>query len=156
MSVSSGIKCDKEVVEAFSKLRHKKLRYVTYRIRSGPKSKLIAQDKIGERDSTFTDFLKDLPKNVPRYCVFDFSYLTGVGQEHRDRMMFIYWCPFSSASLETKTLYSASKPAILSTLKSSQELLDIEITDLEDLNEEFLTGLVTPYREKTYNEIKVV
>jgi len=146
MSISSGLLCEDVVADTYGKVLKKQLRYVVYLIRKTPSKKVITVDRTGERNSTFEDFKLDLPKDKSRYGVFDFSYVTDTN-EKRSRMMFLYWSP-DGASVELKTLYSASKAIVLSALQCPLEVRSIELTDREYLTEKYLIEEVKPRREK--------
>ena len=151
MSAASNVKCHQEVLESFEKLHDKRqYRYIIYRLRPGAKSMTINLDKTGDRDSTFSNFVQDLPKDEPRFAVYDCSYITS-DWEKRDRILFVFWSPFKESRVTAKTLYSSSKHMILSTLRKVQLLSQIEITDRADLVESILLEAVQPVREKIRN-----
>jgi cofilin len=52
----------------------------------------IQIDVLGARDATHDDLIQALPKNEPRYVIYDFAYTT---RDERDveQLIFIFWCP---------------------------------------------------------------
>lgn len=150
MSSSSGIRCASDIIEFIKDIHNQKFRYVTFRIRRGPKSKLISVDKKGEREKTFVEFVKDLPLREPRYAVYDFTYKLPSG-ETRNSMLLIFWSPFQAAAIEAKTLYSSSKSNMWKVANSVIEMKNVEITEPSELTEDQLLNVLKPKREKTAN-----
>ena len=150
MSSSSGIRCASDIIEFIKDIHNQKFRYVTFRIRRGPKSKLISVDKKGEREKTFVEFVKDLPLREPRYAVYDFTYKLPSG-ETRNSMLLIFWSPFQAAEIEAKTLYSSSKSNMWKVANSVIEMKNVEITEQSELTEDQLLNVLKPKREKTAN-----
>ena len=143
----SGIECDKEVTESLKEMKeHRKHRYIIYKIRRGTKSYSINISKKGKRDCTFMDFLRDVPKEEPRYIVYNFTYMTKEW-EQRDRIMFIFWSPDKSR-IEDKVQYSATKSAVLKEINKVLTMKHVELTDLDELKERELIKFGQPLREK--------
>ena len=44
---------------------------------------MIEIEKKGEQEETYWDFLKSLPKDEARYCVFDYNYVFLSGKNTR-------------------------------------------------------------------------
>jgi len=151
----SGIPCDKEVAEILLDLRDKrKCRYVFFKIRRSGRGILsISFNKKSKRDATFNDFLREVPKDEPRYIVYDFSYTTNEG-EKRDRLLFIFWSP-DRARTEDKVSYSSTKSSILKEIHKVCAIRHVELTDFDELNESKLIEFGKPLREKT-NSIVVM
>ena len=147
MPTVSGIKCDKEVTETLKEMKdQRKYRYIMYKIRRGAKGQSIHFSKKGKRDATFLDFLRDVPKEEPRYIIYNFTYMTKEW-EQRDRIMFIFWSPDKSR-VEDKVQYSSTKTTILKEVNSVLEMKHIELTDLDELKEADLIKFGQPLREK--------
>ena len=142
----TGIKCDKEVIESLLEMRDKRnYRFIIYKIRRGGKG-CINFCRKGKRESDFLDFLRDVPKDEPRYIVYDFSYITE-NWEKRDRLLFIFWSP-EKARKENKVTYSGTKSTILKELDKVFAMKKVELTEYEELNENELIGFGQPLREK--------
>lgn len=68
-----GIIPDEEVITCYNELKNKKTyQYLTMRVTDD--NKAIVLDKKGEPGASYDDFVKDLPENEPRYCVFDYHH----------------------------------------------------------------------------------
>lgn len=148
MPVTSGIKCANEVVETFLEMRDKrKYRYIMFRIRKGTRLDSVNVGKKGEREKTFIQFIQDIPKDEPRFLLYDFSYTTDTSSQQRERILFIYWCP-DNARVQDKALYAATKRGVLEQIQSLNVIEHIELTDPEDINEKNLLFKVKPMREK--------
>ena len=145
---TSGITCDKEVTEILLDLRDKrKSRYVFFKIRRSGRGLLsISLNKKSKRDATFNDFLQEVPKDEPRYIVYDFSYTTN-GGEKRDRLLFIFWSP-EKARMEDKVSYSSTKSNILKEIQKLCAIRHVELTDFDELNENKLIEFGKPLRER--------
>lgn len=147
MPVVSGIKCAAEVVEAFLEMRDKrKYRYIMFRIRKG-RSDSVNVGKKGARDQTFQQFMKDIPKDEPRFLLYDFSYTTEPSLEQRERILFIFWCPVN-ARVGDKATYAATKRTVLEQFQRINVISHVELTDPEEITEDKLLFKVTPMREK--------
>lgn len=150
----SGIKCDKEVVESLQEMRiHRKHRYVIFKIRKGSRGFSVNFSKKGKRDSTFADFLRDVPKEEPRFIVYNFTYMTKA-RGQRDRIMFIFWSPDKSR-VEDKVQYSATKATILKEVNKIMAMKHIELTDWDDLSEDELIKFGQPLREKDNSLVEI-
>merc|ERR1712013_939553 len=125
----SNISCTKDVGEYFDKLHdQREFRYVTWKIRSGTKEKIVALEKTGHRDADFIDI-------TPEWG-------------YKDALLFIYWSPFEGSNNESRTVYAATKHLVLNTLRRGTSLKSVEVTDMDDLTEPKLMSILMPYREK--------
>ncbi|XP_066933902.1 uncharacterized protein [Clytia hemisphaerica] len=143
----SGIKCDKEVVDSLLELRdHRKHRFIFYKIRRNGKGVSVNFCRKGKRDATFADFLREVPKEEPRYIIYDFTYMTKEW-EKRDRILFIFWSP-DRARCEDKVQYTSTKSAILKEVQKVFAMKHIEVTDFNELKENDLIEYGQPLRER--------
>ena len=151
MPTISGIPCDKSVVESFRKLhKMKSIRFVTYKIRRGPRSVVTTVDRIsGSRSDTFEDMVQVTPVNEPRFLLFDFSYTPYDGNVEKVRPMFIYWCPAEDSRPDWRTMYSATKSTILKELYTVALVKSCEIMDKQDLTESTLLKILIPKRKSS-------
>ena len=86
-----GIEVDSSVIEAYTAMKQNKTyRYITMKLTDN--NKLIILDKTGETTETYDDFLKILPKNEPRYCMFDYQH-TFLDSRKTNKLVYILWCP---------------------------------------------------------------
>ena len=91
----------------------------------------VVLDVKGDRDSTWEEFTKVLPKNENRYVVYDFDYTTDEKPPRQlSRLIFVYWSPDGS-SLKDKTIYATNKEKFKGKITCSKEF---QATDLSDVN----------------------
>lgn len=107
----------KKVYEEIKK--DKKHRYVVFHIKD---EKQIDIEVIGERNSTYDQFLEDLQKAGPqecRYGLFDFEYThqcQGTSESSKKQKLFLLcWCP-DTAKVKKKMVYSSSYDALKKSL----------------------------------------
>lgn len=107
----------KKVYEEIKK--DKKHRYVVFHIKD---EKQIDIEVIGERISTYEQFLEDLQKAGPqecRYGLFDFEYThqcQGTSESSKKQKLFLLcWCP-DTAKVKKKMVYSSSYDALKKSL----------------------------------------
>lgn len=68
-----GIQPDDNVITAYNDLKnHKNARYLIFKVTDDKKA--IALEATGDVNSTFEDFKNLLPKDEPRYCVYDYHH----------------------------------------------------------------------------------
>ena len=72
--MEDGILLDKDVIETYEQLKiSETYRYLIFTITED--KKMIEIEQKGEQEETIWDFLKSLPKDEARYCVFDYNYV---------------------------------------------------------------------------------
>eukprot|EP00761_Pharyngomonas_kirbyi_P011326 gb/GECH01011351.1/.p1 GENE.gb/GECH01011351.1/~~gb/GECH01011351.1/.p1 ORF type:complete len:138 (+),score=24.56 gb/GECH01011351.1/:1-414(+) len=102
--MASGVKHTDDCVQKYNdlKLNHK-FRYIVYNITSESQ---IEVEKTADASATYDDFIKELPKDEPRYAVFDFEFDAGEGT--RNKLVFVNWSP-DTAKIKSKMVYASSK-----------------------------------------------
>merc|ERR1712045_157259 len=120
----------------------KKHRYVTFMIADGK----IKVDKIGDRESTYDQFLADLcvkdgDADDCRYAIYDYEYVVhaqGTEASHRSRLFLVSWCP-DSARIKKKMIYAASFDSLKKAFTGVQKIIqangadEVEQTYVENL-----------------------
>jgi len=102
--------------------------------------KMICVEKVGGRDSNYSQFLAELTSCGPddcRYGLFDFEYThqcQGTTEASKKEKLFLMsWCP-DSAKIKKKMLYSSSFDALKKCLVGVQKY--IQATDESEASEE--------------------
>merc|ERR1712000_205785 len=117
--MSSGVAVSDECKTYFEDVKKsKKYRYVVFYIKE---EKSIVVESVGDRDSSYDDYLNDLQKGGDgecRYGLYDYEYehqCQGTTESSKKQKLFLMaWCP-DSAKIKKKMLYSSS----FETLKKS-------------------------------------
>ena len=87
--MASGIAVKDDCVNVFNELKLKSThRYITYKI--GDDLKEIVVDQIGPRSATWDDFRNALPRDEPRYGVFDLEFSLGDSGD-RHKLVLVSW-----------------------------------------------------------------
>lgn len=128
---STGVTACDSVITSFSDFKLKKgdynVRYFIYYIKN---KKLIEIEKTGRENSTYEDFVNDLPENECRYGLIDLDFETKDGRL-TSKMVFISWNPDTAPST-SKFIYSGSKEVIKSALAGVG--IHINATDYSELD----------------------
>ena len=136
MSIDLSIKYTEDVAYFFQRMDKKKtIRYMTFKVGKG---NVVDVDKVGDRITDFNEFISIIPKNEPRFIVYDVNCRTGDGRQF-DKLLFAYWCPDTVQSAKVRFLYASAKKYIANFFKSTGSLedsLDITLHDSDDLREE--------------------
>jgi len=136
--MASGVKVDEAVKMKFDDIKKKKShRYLVFYIKD---EKMICVEKVGGRDSNYSQFLAELTSCGPddcRYGLFDFEYThqcQGTTEASKKEKLFLMsWCP-DSAKIKKKMLYSSSFDALKKCLVGVQKY--IQATDESEASEE--------------------
>jgi cofilin len=116
----------------------KKFRYVIYCIQN---EATVEVEKIGGRNASYNDFLKDLmvengAKKECRYGVFDFQYtkgLQGTSETVVEKLILVAWCP-NEARIKKKMLYASTLDALKRSLHNHFQY--IQATDYKEASYE--------------------
>ena len=111
------------------------LRFITFKLGH---HNVIDVDKVGGRNASFEDFLELLPRDSPRFIVYDVNCKTNDGR-HFDKLLFAYWCPDEVHDPKLRMMYASAKKFFAEMFKvagSLRESLDIQIHDIDDMTEE--------------------
>jgi len=110
----SGIKLTPRCHTTYEEVQRKHMhRYAIFKI--DQKKGEIDLEKIGERSSTYDDFLRDLQQMDGahpdcRYGLYDYEYQynpDGAQSTKRDKLFLMCWCP-DDGKVKTKMIYSSS------------------------------------------------
>lgn len=104
----SGITASEEFKAAFARLKSKEIRYFIASVEASN----VKVEKEGERDSTFEEFRAAVPKDQPRFLLYDYEKDMDDGQ-HKSKMIFAIYCP-DSIKIAVKIPYTSSVMAMQS------------------------------------------
>lgn len=90
----------------------RKWKYLVFKLDNDGSSYII--DKKGEPSSTFENFKNDVPKNEPRYLVYDLDIVTYDGRKE-NKIIFILYSPDNS-NVKHKFTYSTGKERLKSAI----------------------------------------
>lgn len=123
----SGVRVSDSAVAAFNELKTKKVgRYVVFTIANDTE---IVASRVGDRASSYEDFVATLDSATPAYVIFDFEWETADGP--RDKILFISWIP-DGCKVKSKMLYASSKAALGSALGGG--FVEIAGSDVSDVD----------------------
>ena len=127
--MSSGITVTDEVDQVFNQLKaHHQYRYVSFRV-ADDETSIIVDKK--EKESTIEEFIEQLPRDQPRYYVYDVPY-TALDGASRNRLIFVAWSP-DTCPVKPKMVFASSKVAIKQRLTGCVEL---QANDFDDVSKE--------------------
>lgn len=127
----SGIAVTEDAVNLFYMMRLKSTyKWALWQVDDSGTSVTIAA--VGEKDSTYEDFLAAFPDTDCRYGVYDFDYTTEDGQKLH-KMVFFNWAP-DSARVKAKMMYASTKDYFKSHLDGLS--LEFQASDLDEISEE--------------------
>merc|ERR1712106_574426 len=136
-TMSSGVAVSDECKTYFEDIKKaKKYRFVVFYIKE---EKSIVVESVGDRDSSYDDYLNDLQKGGDgecRYGLYDYEYehqCQGTTESSKKQKLFLMaWCP-DSAKIKKKMLYSSSFDALKKSLVGVHKF--IQATDLSEASE---------------------
>jgi len=106
MAAAVGVHDD--CVNKYNELKlAKSSRYIVYKLNDAFTE--ISIEKVAPPTASWEDFERDLPRDDCRYGVFDFEYEKEGGQ--RNKLVFILWCPETSA-VKHKMIYTSAKDCL--------------------------------------------
>eukprot|EP00825_Cyclidium_porcatum_P000649 TRINITY_DN1022_c0_g1_i15.p1 TRINITY_DN1022_c0_g1~~TRINITY_DN1022_c0_g1_i15.p1 ORF type:complete len:156 (-),score=34.62 TRINITY_DN1022_c0_g1_i15:188-625(-) len=124
-----GINTSDECIKEFNEMKmKKKYQYLIFQIID---NKIIQIEKKGERNSQYADFVKQLPPNQPRYCIFDYHMQYKDGRQ-QDKLVYIHWCP-DTAKVDLKMVSATNNTSFVQQLQGVQ--YQIQANDLSDVDE---------------------
>jgi cofilin len=89
-SCDSGVQVNDDCISEWEKMKLRSAyRYILYKL--SPDLARIEIDKKAAVNSTYEQFLADLPPQSPRYAVFDMHYMLEDGSSKRDKPFFLLW-----------------------------------------------------------------
>ncbi|EGR27652.1 hypothetical protein IMG5_191910 [Ichthyophthirius multifiliis] len=104
-----------------------KYRYIIYKVIN---NKEIDIEKIGQREETYDDFVKSLPLDDARYCVFDYSMTYSDGR-NANKLIYIFWCP-DTAKVKVKMVSASTNQFFFGKLQGG--LVSHQANDLSALS----------------------
>ncbi|MFB6580511.1 actin-binding ADF family protein [Streptomyces sp. NPDC056402] len=124
--MSSGTQVEDSVIDAFKELKTKKTNTVFYRLSDDLST--IVPDYQGKL--THDELLEKLPRNEPRYVVYDLTYSKGEGEVQRGKIVLISWCP-EGTKTQQRMVHSSSYNTLRSTLDGVH--MYVQASDLSDV-----------------------
>jgi len=110
---------------------NKAYRFVIFKISDNPLQ--IVVEKTAPPSATWNDFVRELPKDEPRYAVYDFEFTVGEGV--RNKVIFVTWSPEISKT-KPKMLYASSKDAFQKKLVGLAKV--VQATDPSEIDYQFV------------------
>lgn len=98
----SGLTANQAFKDAFARLKNKEIRYFIARVEGSE----IVIEKEGEPSSTFEEFKASVPKEEPRFLLYDYEKKLDDGQ-NKSKMIFALYCP-DSLPIAKKIPYTSS------------------------------------------------
>jgi len=122
----------KDVEDTIKKLRFRKARWVSFKIRNEADRPLeIVSDKTSPRNHTFKDFVKDVSDMKCSYYLYDKEFKTPDGRI-TSSLHFIYWVP-PNCNQNDRILYSSGKPNLMQVLEGFKIHNFSEKDEIEEL-----------------------
>lgn len=126
----SGIAISDDAVNLYYHMKAKALyRWAMWKVDSAGKNVVIAT--VGDKDSTFDDFLANLPPNDCRYAVYDYPYVNSEGVVYT-KIVFLNWAP-DTAIIRSKMMYAATKDFFKSCLDGIS--VEFQASELDEIQE---------------------
>lgn len=101
-----GITISSDAVNLYYHMKAKaQYRWAMWKIDGAGKSVVIAA--VGDKESTFDQFLSNLPPNDCRYAVYDYPYINSEGVRF-SKIVFFNWAP-ETAVTRAKMMYASTK-----------------------------------------------
>ena len=140
--MSSGIKTTAEAVALYNTMVEKHLHKFLLLKFSDDLTKVEVAN-IGEKDATFDDMLKVLPKDRTRYIFYDCKYTTTSGQP-REKVLFVNWSSDDGPSTKDKVLLTTTEKEVMAKCKKFAKHTTINSWD--ELTEDNFINLVSNNR----------
>ncbi|KAI5611502.1 cofilin-2, partial [Silurus asotus] len=144
---ASGVTVTEEVIQVFNEMKvrksstsdevKKRKKAVLFCLSDDLKKIIIEIGKeilVGDIGDTvedpYADFVKLLPLNDCRYCLYDATYQTK--ESKKEDLVFVFWAP-DNAPLKSKMIYASSKDAIRKKLTGIKH--EWQVNGLEDIKD---------------------
>lgn len=118
-----------DIATHFTDLRMKR----TYRyliVKMGETGPVL--EHAGARDATFDMFRDHMPKDEPRWCLYDLEYTTTDGRKE-SKLVFCMYCPDMCLEQKVKFSYANAKNAVKE--KMSPVNRELQVNDHADIKE---------------------
>jgi cofilin len=122
---------DEQISAGFAEIRRSKKRYMVIKMSEDYVS--VQCEHLGERDSSFEDFLNHVPKDQPRFLVYDLEYSTGDGRK-QSKLLFIMYSPDQCSEGKLRFAYANNKEIVKA--KCSPINKEFQINDHADLSQQ--------------------
>jgi cofilin len=94
-----------DCIAAWDDLKNQKYRYILLTFSND--LEWIVVERRAPRESTYDEFLEELPPMDVRYALYDHEYLGSDG-EHRNKLIFLVWAP-DIAPVKRKLMMASTK-----------------------------------------------
>lgn len=102
----SGIELDETCVNLFMHMKTRSsFKWLIFKVDNS--GKRVVPDKIGDKNSSYNDFICALPDNQCRYAVYDYEY-TSPERGTFKKLVFLLWAP-DSCGMRPKMMYASTK-----------------------------------------------
>ena len=126
----SALELHEDIANEFKNLSFKrKHRYMICKLSDDQKSAIV--EKIGARDSTFEDFQNDMPKDEPRWAVYEIEW-TSDDQRKEAKVIFINYSPDNAKVPKDRFAYSQFKSAVRAKIDPIHK--ELQVNDHADIN----------------------
>eukprot|EP01016_Furgasonia_blochmanni_P000619 TRINITY_DN1016_c0_g1_i2.p1 TRINITY_DN1016_c0_g1~~TRINITY_DN1016_c0_g1_i2.p1 ORF type:complete len:285 (-),score=67.93 TRINITY_DN1016_c0_g1_i2:63-917(-) len=149
--VDAGITTKDDCISQYQALKMSKtFRYIIYRIEG---EKTVEVDSTGARDGTWADFIKSLPKDQPRYAVFDYLYKTNdTPPREVEKCLYVFWCP-DDAPVKGKMIYASTNEKLKKQLVGVSK--EIQAKGFDDLDVKSVEDLLRKQMEPHHSQTRV-
>ena len=118
-----------EVIDARDKVYNRGLRYAVFKYEGTS----FQVENVGDRSSTWDDFKNHMPKDLPRYAIYDLEVKYKDGRAD-SKIVVVYYCPDDCSSFKDKIVYSQNKDMFFEKLKPFAR--ELQVNDHNDITEE--------------------
>ncbi|MEU9110116.1 actin depolymerization factor/cofilin-like domain-containing protein [Streptomyces xanthophaeus] len=125
--MSSGVAVEDSVVKAFQELKTRKVNTVFYRLSDDFST--IVPDYQGTL--TYDEMLDQLPRDEPRFVVYDLEFSKSDGDGKRSKITLISWSP-EGVKVKQRMVHSSSYNTLKNTLDGVQ--VYVQASDLSDMD----------------------
>lgn len=119
---------DPAIAEAFQSLSHRGKRFMIVKMDENDHPKL---DVAAERNSTWADFQAAMPKDEPRWAVYDLEYKADGRQI--SKLIFVFYSPDNCKDSSARFKYAQGKESVMKKMTPTHK--EFQICDHADLNE---------------------
>ena len=93
----------------------------------------IVVETAGARDATFADFQNAMPKDAPRWAVYELEYKTEQDDRYESKLVFLMYSPDTTKEKNARFVYAQQKEAVKQ--KMSPVNKELQINDWADIKE---------------------
>jgi len=146
MAADCAVWCDQFFMGAYDEMIKKHAhKYIVIKISGKPK--MCCLDKTGPADASFLEFLSAVPRDDPRFIIYNVDFRKPDGA-YCDKLLLVCWSP-EDAPIRLKMHYTSAKKNFMKVLeKFGADIRSCEVCDWEDLTEEYFEEMVTRFKKK--------